>query len=452
MQILRAAGRAFALTWHLALGILKLGLRVTVNSFSRGKDSRANIFGRTLAEILAALGPTYVKLGQILSTRRDLLSEPVLQQLGALRDRLPPIPFGLVPSLFREEFGVEIEVVFSEFDPTPIASASVASVYRAQLQDGRLVAVKVRRPGIAVHIKADLCLLRSTAFLLEHIPPLRVIPLRRTIDEFGECLVRQLDFRLEATANRRLRAALVYETNIVIPALVEELCSSSILTMEYLDDLGGAVQLDADQARRSLLAALHALYRMIFVEGFIHCDMHQGNLHFLSKGRSALVDFGFMAELDRSTRLKFAEFFYAMATNDGVRCAQITLETALFAPPELAYEAFEEDVVFLVDQVAGAAASKYQVADFVVRLFDVQRRYRIVGTTGFTMAIVSLLVFEGIAKEIYPDLDFQREARPFILRASLRAYRRPSGQLDLDSIVRKSEIFERAVTEAEHGS
>jgi ubiquinone biosynthesis protein len=206
----------------------------------------------------------------------------------------------------------------------------------------------------------------------------------------------------------------------VVPALVEELCGTSILTMEFIDALHLPQVQDESRAREALVVALRALYRMIFVEGLIHCDLHQGNLHLLADGRAVIIDFGFIAELERADRVKFAEFFYSMAANSGVRCAQIILETASFFPSDFDYEAFEAKIVSLVNRVAGMKANEFQVTDFVVGLFDIQRRFRIRGTTAFTMAILSLLVFEGIAKRLYADLDFQQEAIPFILRASIR--------------------------------
>jgi ubiquinone biosynthesis protein len=378
--------------------------------------SRQRVVGRTLAETFEALGPTYIKLGQILSTRRDLLSEPATQELARLQDRLPPIPFRVVPATFRQELGAKVEEVFATLESTPIASASIASVYRGRLRDGRLVAVKVLRPGVRARVRADLHVLRLLSGLFGRLPPLRRLPVRLAVEEFSVCLERQLDFRLEAEANRRVRAMLAWEPHVSAPALVEELCSPSLLTMEFIEGLRDS---RVEGGVAALQAALRALYRMIFVEGFIHCDLHRGNLHFLPGGRAVLIDFGFMAELTRVERLKFAEFFFATATGDGARCARIIREMAIFSPPELDYDAFAAEIASLVGRVSGAKAGSFQVAGFVLQLFNAQRRHGIVGTTGFIMAIVSLLVFEGLAKEVYPELDFQRQAIPYILRASI---------------------------------
>jgi ubiquinone biosynthesis protein len=402
--------------------MVRLWIRLLLNLIVRREQYPEKIIGQTVAEVFESLGPTYVKLGQLLSTRRDLFSDPMIQCLEQLQDQLSPIPFHVLPDLFYDQFGLKLEDIFSEFDTSPVASASIATVYRARLRNKRLVAIKVRRPGIARRMESDLHMLQLGARFLEHLPPFRQVPLERAINEFSVCLIQQVDFRLEAAANRRLRTFLAYEPGIIIPELVEEYCTSSILTMDFLDGLNLSRELASDIAHKGLLTALRALYGMIFIEGFVHCDMHQGNLHLLPGGFTALVDFGFMAELKNNDRVKFAEFFYAMATNDGVRCADITLETAFYAPPNLKYERFEADIVELVNNVSGKKANEFLVAKFVLGLFDIMRRYRISGTTSFTMAIISLLVFEGIAKEVYADLDFQYEARSYVLRASLARF------------------------------
>ena len=389
----------------LAYRLARLGSRVR-----RRRDWEAAV-ARTLRQLCERLGPTYIKLGQLLSTRHDLLGEVMTDELARLQDRTPPMPFEAVPALFRAELHVELDAAFATLAPYPIASGSVASVYRARLRDGRVVAVKVLRPDVARLVETDLAVLRLVADALARLPPLRLVPIRPTLDIVGSCLRHQLDFRLEAAANRRLRAALQREPSLVIPALVPHLCSASILTMDYVP----GCQHGRAGSPRALRTALRALFRMIFDEGYVHCDMHQGNMHFLGGERVALLDFGFTAELSDAERRQFSAFFFAIAQGDGPRCAQITRAMASIVPPDLDLAAFERAVCAIVRESAGARAGEFQVARFVADMFGVQRRYRIVGTTAFTMAIVSLLAFEGIVKQVDPELDFQREALPFLL-------------------------------------
>jgi len=394
----------------LALGSFRLAAAL---ARSRGR-SRAAVTAEVAVRTLERLGPTYIKLGQILATRRDLLPESAVVELERLQDRVRPASFDDVPALFRRELGVSPEDVLSELDPVPVACGGVACVYRGRLRDGSAVAIKVRRPDVARRIHLDLRLLRFGARALTLLPPLRRLPLVEGIDEFGAGLRRQIDFRLEAEANRRIRGAVSGERNVLVPRLVDELSSESLLTMELLPV--GSARRDA-RCVPALLAALRALYRMIFVDGFVHCDLHGANLFLFPDGTAALVDFGFVAELPTETRLTFAEFFLAMASDDGRRCARITVETASFVPPELDYPAFEGEVCRLVSRAAGASIEDFSVAGFVGGLFDIQRRHRVVGTSEFVMAIVALLVFEGTAKTVAGGIDFGSEAAPFVMQA-----------------------------------
>ncbi len=334
------------------------------------------------------------------------------------QDRLPPAPFSIVPALFREELQLDLHAVFSDLEQTPIASASIATVYRGRLRDGRVVAVKVRRPDVARTMAADLRLLRMAGRFLGRLPFLRLVPVEPTLEDFCVALERQLDLTREARTSRRLRQALRHDPDVIVPAVVEGLCSPSILTMEFINGMRSPHELDRAQARIALRAAVRALYRMIFLEGCIHCDLHQGNLGFLRGGRAAIIDFGFVAEITDADRLRFAEFFYAMSTNNGALCARITRDTALSVPAGLDYEAFEAEVVALVDRITRASAGEFQVADFVGRLFDIQRRFGLRGSSGFVMPILALLVIEGIVKDVAPGMDFQSEAYPFVQAAA----------------------------------
>jgi ubiquinone biosynthesis protein len=413
------AARGLQLGLAALLATVRYSLRRARARLGSSPEARGVTAGRTLAELFQGLGPTFVKLGQILSTRTDLLGSEITRELGVLVDRLPPAPFAAVEDAFAADFGIPVSSAFERLDSHPVASASIACVYRGRLRSGEEVAVKVRRPGVGREIGLDLGLLRSGASLLGRLPGLRLIPMRPAIEEVAACVERQLDFRCEAEANRALAAALQWERGVLIPRLVDELCGESVLTMEFLQGLQAPATQHAG-SRAALVSALNALYRMIFVVGLIHCDLHGGNMHFLSGDRVALIDFGFVADFPDEDRLRFAEFFYAMAANDGERAAEITLELASFVSPRLAREAFAAEIAELVDSVAGRPAREFRVAEFVAGLFDIQRRHGVQGTVAFTMAIVSLLVFEGMVRQVDPDLDFQERAKPFILRASAR--------------------------------
>lgn len=413
--------RAVALAAHLGAAAVRYAGRRTAGRLM-GEWTRERAVGETLAELFRALGPSYVKLGQLLSTRRDLLPDETIRALGYLCDQLPPGPFGVVAELFRAELGLDVDEVFAELEPTPVASASIATVYRGRLHDGRVVAVKVRRPDVVRRIRQDVRLLRACGGLLSRLPPLRLVPVEATLEDLCAALERQLGFQGEASATRRLRTALAVEEGVVVPALVEELCGESILTMEYVDGMRPLDRSGGDEARRALNAAVRALYRMIFEEGCIHCDLHQGNLYYLPGGRAVILDFGFVVEIGREARTRFAHFFFAMAMGDGDRCARIARDIAVAVPPQLDFPAFCAEVQTLVNRACGASAGEFRVAEFVGRMFDLQRRHGLRGGSDFVMPILSLLVLEGLVLEVDPELDFQREARPFVMRAAISPY------------------------------
>jgi ubiquinone biosynthesis protein len=406
------------IAWWTSVAACTAFVRMAAAAVRGQRSRRAAIVGRTLADLLTRLGPTYVKLGQLLGGRRDLLGDEMVEALVSLRDDLPPLNPVVARRIVTREIGAPIEMVFSEFANEPSASGSIASVYRARLRDGRPVAVKVLRPDAATRIRRDLELLRRGARWLERLPRLRALPLTAAIDELGACLLRQTDFVQEAAANRHLRAGLAEMSDVLLPSLVDERCTHHILVMDFVEAFAApAVRRGEDVV--AVRAALRALYWMIFVDGVVHCDMHEGNVRCLPGGHVALVDFGFVARLAPDTRLAFAEFFFAMAAGDGPWCADIALRLAETYPNDLDERVFTAEIATIVTAATGRSIAEFNVARFVGDLFATQRRHGVRSTPAFVMAIVSLLVLEGLAKAIDSRVDFQREAMPFIARAGI---------------------------------
>jgi ubiquinone biosynthesis protein len=383
---------------------------------------RQALLGQTLTELCESLGTTYIKFGQLLSTRYDLIPPAILKPLERLQDRVAPFATRHILPILTQELGRAPRAVFAQFDPQPISSASVACVYRARLHNGQTVAVKIRRPGIVRTVDADLRLMRWGARQLVRIPALRAVPMAEVIDELGAAIVQQLDFRREAENNRRFRAHFAQNKHVRLPAMLDEYCSDGVLVMEFMEGLTRINELHERglEYRTSVVTALQALYQMIFIDGFIHCDLHPGNMYFRADGVTFL-DTGFVKEFGQEEQLLFARFFFGIVTNGGQQCAKIMHDTALSVPPEFEYQAFERTVSDLISQTAGLRASEFQVAGFAMQLFDIQRRFGLRASPNFVMAILSLLVFEGIVKTYCADLDFQGEARPFLMKALIPA-------------------------------
>lgn len=400
------------------------GVRLAASIAFRGRQRRASLCGEHLAQLLERLGPTYIKVGQLLSTRSDLLSTGARVPLTRLQDQVRCMPTVMAEQIIRSELGADLATQLTGNGLRPIAGASVASVFHATLLSGANVAIKVQNPDTARQIHVDLKLLVLVAAGLSRLPILRRIPVRETIDQLVDLIQGQLDFKREAR-NCRTLGTLMPSDQILIPIVMDDYSTASLITMEFLPEASGGSELLSLDLTSSVETATRALYAMIFVAGLVHCDLHPGNLKLLGRGRIAIVDFGLFAELDVDDRGDFAEFFVAMADDNGARCAEIAMSKASYRSLSFDAAAFTDDVKALISQNSGRRPGDFQVAGFVARLIDLQRRHGLRSTTGFTQALIALLVFEGTVKAHTPKLDFQGLARPFILPALLRADRHP---------------------------
>ena len=373
--------------------------------------------GICLRRVLECGGGALPKFGQILSTRPDLLPEEVREHLAKLQDQMPNVGRSKISQLIHSEFS---DTQFRELDLEPEASATIAQVHRAvRADDGQEVALKIMRPRVRAQIDRDCQLARVLLPLIGMVGTLRSIPMREVVGEVATTLRRQTDFVCESANLSRLRADFRNYPGILIPEVHTELCSKTILCMDYIRGLRKITDrsIPDSQARDLVRSGLHALYRMIFETGFLHCDLHPGNLQVAPDGRLVILDTGLMTELEDSTRRAFAEFFAAIALRRGTRAAEIIRATALRLPQDLNTASFDSEIADLVDRTGGLTAEHFNVASFVGELFAIQARHGILGTSRFSLIILALLVYEGTTKERYADLDFQQEAIPFVLGA-----------------------------------
>ena len=384
----------------------------------RVADLDLNKVGESLARTFENLGGAYLKIGQILSTRRDILAEELVMPLQRLQDSVPPFPAEEALSIVECALGQPADTLFSSFDPTPIGSASIAQVHRAVLRDSLTeVAVKIRRPGIDRTVRIDsrvfMTLLRGVSLL----PYIRGVPLLQAGSQIMDAIQAQTDFCAEAERHRQFFTLFEEGKPVRVPRLVDSYCAGDVLVMEYFDQLVKitALELDPKVHRTAVVAGLRGLYTMLFVSGLVHCDLHPGNILVGRNGEVVLLDFGFSTVMLRSERVAFARFFLSIAFADGATAARIVLETALRVPPNLNRTDFDRDIGELVRRASGSTAGEFLVASFVTSLFEIQRRHAVYGSPDFTMAILSLMVYEGIIRHRCSDLDFQREAIPALM-------------------------------------
>jgi len=374
-------------------------------------------FAKKLPRIFEHLGGAFPKVGQILATRADLLPLDVCEPLSDLQDQMK----ALSPSATRQILGKDSCCQnIRDVDLVPLASATVAQVHRGiRCDDSREIALKVLRPRVQRTLENDCQIIQFFGKFIARLPAMQSIPVEEALKETSDILIGQTDFAREASNLKRLHALFANSNDIFVPMLHEDLCTPEILVMDFVPGLRKLSDpvLPEQVARQALTTGVRALYSMIFKEGFIHCDMHPGNVLVAPDGRLVILDAGFMVRIDDSTRRNFAKLFLAIAFRDGSTAARIVRETAQYLPPNLNVTAFDNDIANLINRVGGLQASDFQVAGFVGELFSIQRKHGIHGTNQFTLTILSLLVFEGVAKQRFPDLNFQQEAVPFVMAA-----------------------------------
>lgn len=402
----------------------------------------------SLAADLEALGPTFVKLGQILSSRADLLPLPYLEALARLQDRVEPFPFEEVERVVAEELGVRISKAFAEFDPEPLAAASLAQVHRARLRDGREVAVKVQRPDVRATILDDLEALAEIAeFFDRYTEAGRRFAFRDMMDEFRRSLLRELDYRLEAQNLRKLRESLRRFRKIAVPEPIEDYSSSRVLTMGYLPgtkvtDLPPVSRPELDG--RALAEELAEAYMDgILVEGFFHADPHPGNVLVTSDGRLALVDLGLVARVDERLQDRLLKLVLAIADGRGHEAAQLSLQVGTrledFDEPR-----FTRRVTDLVVTFYDATLAELNLGR---ALLELARRAADSGmrpAPELTMLGKTLLHLDAVSRALDPEFDptatVRRHADSLMRRHMLKSLRPGnvfSALLDLNEFVQQ---------------
>jgi ubiquinone biosynthesis protein len=403
------------------------GLRLAAMFIRRGfRRVGTAALGEWVTRLLTALGPSYIKVGQLISTRRDLLPGAVCAALGRLTDATPPPRRRQLERVVRRAYR-DREWPFADFGWTPIACGSIATVHRAVLADGRHVAVKVRRPGIARIMYQDFGLIQLAAGPASMLPALRGVPVRTMIDQVGSAMLRQLDFVTERESLMALHGNFRAFEGVRIPEPVLEFCTEEIIVMEFVSNLVRFTpgDLAADVRRDVVRRALATVYEMLFVDGLVHCDLHPGNLYFDRDAQLVILDAGFVVRLPDVVRNLFSGFFVNMALGRGRRCADIIIESAAELPRSRDLDGFRTDLTTLVASVTGARAKDFQLGAFAARLFDLQRRHGLHAAPEFAFPLLSLLVLEGMINGFDADVDFQAEAIPVLLRRNARRTRAP---------------------------
>lgn len=392
----------------LAIAWLAAGA-AAVSGWRRVRYRAAAKWEEPVAAFCERSGGAVLKAGQILATRADLLPAGLITALSRLQEQVAPSDSDAIRDTIERSFRRPLTEVFDAFDVVPLGCGSVAQVHAARLcGTGERVAVKIKRPGIDVAFRADVAVLRACAAALGRALP--KLPFDDALLELSEALLGQIDFDQERRAHQCVWQLLRNDPGVVVPLLKPELCTGDVLVMQLVEPLERLTGHPGATAQTAVRAGLRALYRMIFDEGVFHCDLHAGNVFMDARGRAVMLDLGCTGRLVPRDRALFREFFLSIALNRGVYAATILRDSALYVPPTLDIHAFEHDVSRVVAAFAAQPAGRFGVPRFVASVFSVQKRHGIWASGAFSLAILSLLIFEGLVAHTSPELDFQAEA------------------------------------------
>ena len=373
-----------------------------------------------LRQALEALGPIFVKFGQVLSTRRDLLPADIADELARLQDRVPPFFADQVIATLTRVYGRPVEDVFREFDRNPAASASVAQVHLARLPDGTEVAVKVLRPGIARVIAGDLALLHAGATLVEWLwsDGRRLRP-HEVVNEFAKHLEVELDLLREASNASQLRRNFEGSPLLLVPRVHWDYCSSEVMVMERMRGTPvshvEALRSQGVDIPRLARAGVEIFFTQVFRDGFFHADMHPGNILVTPQGQYVALDFGIMGTLTEIDKNYLAQNFLAFFRRDYRRVAEAHIESG-WAPRETRVDDFEAAIRAVCEPIFAKPLKEISFGRVLLRLFQASRRFNIQIQPQLVLLQKTLLNIEGLGRELDPDLDLWATAKPYLER------------------------------------
>ncbi|HEY7674461.1 MAG TPA: ubiquinone biosynthesis regulatory protein kinase UbiB [Burkholderiales bacterium] len=412
--------------------ILWIASRFGLDEFALAEGSRlaralaAVLFFRSLTEpravrlrrALEALGPIFVKFGQVLSTRRDLLPADIADELAKLQDRVPPFAAELAVAEVERSFGRKLDQVFEKFERQPVASASVAQVHFAVLPGGAECAVKILRPGMLPVISKDLALLNASAGLIERFwADGRRLKPREVVGEFARHLFDELDLMREAANASQLRRNFPDSPLLVVPEIYWDWCTSTVMTMQRMR--GTPVSQVSELRRQGVdipklaRTGVEIFFTQVFRDGFFHADMHPGNILVTPDGRYVALDFGIMGTLTEVDKQYLAQNFLGFFRRDYRRVAQAHIEAG-WVPAGTRADEFETAIRAVCEPAFDRPLKEISFGRTLLRLFQTSRRFNVEIQPQLVMLQKTLLNIEGLGRQLDPDLDLWKTAKPYL--------------------------------------
>lgn len=365
--------------------------------------------------LLEELGPTFIKFGQILSTRADLIPDDVLMELEKLVDQAKPVPFEEVEGVFREELGKELKQVFKKFDKEPIASASLGQVHFAVLRSGERVAVKIQRPEARKVVEADLEIMKGLAeFMEENVPEAKKFAVVEMVEEFSHTIRKEMDYKHEGRSADRLRREFEGDETIKIPKVYWQYTTQRVLVEEFLDgkklnDLKGV----SPKIRKKVIGnGARALLKQIMEQGFFHADPHLGNFLVLKNGKVGVIDFGMVGYVDDELKEVLEKLFSSLAAQEPEGVAEQFSKLCKFEGEKKRNE-FVRDLTEIMAEYQGISIREFDLQEFVQDFIDTARKHEARVSPRFMLLAKMLVMLDGIGRRFDPDFNVFRLASEY---------------------------------------
>jgi len=423
----RNASRLFTIAWTLARHDALFGLEAlhvsplfigTCKLIARKKvDARR---GKRLASAFQALGPSFIKVGQALSTRADLVGEEIAEDLTALQDRLPPFASEIAKHLVADALGAPVESLFSSFEDEPVAAASIAQVHFAVTREGKEVAVKILRPHIHEQLERDIAMLRWLAKLAERKRPLwrkRFKPVA-VVETFATTIHIELDLRYEAAAAEELKHNTRNDADFYVPEVHWQFTAGNVLTTERIYGFHAA---DAEGMKKAGIdptatveRAAGAFFNQVFRDGFFHADMHPGNLFVLPDGRLAPVDFGIMGRIDHASQLYLAEILYGFLQEDYMHVARVHRDAG-YIPPHVSLAQFAQACMAVGKPILDKPLNEISVGRLLGQLIQIADMFEMEVQPHLLLLQKTMMTAEGVGRGLNPNVNMWKLSEPLIM-------------------------------------
>jgi ubiquinone biosynthesis protein len=409
------------------LNLLKIDQYIEAGLQIISRNRRERVERLTRAErvriVFEELGPTFVKLGQIVSTRPDLIPAEFIEELSKLQDKVPPFPYIQVKETIKKDLGRDPLEIFKSFDESPLASASIGQVHRARLQDNENVVVKVQRPGIKKLIEIDLEIILHLATLMEkNIEEMSLYRPVKIVEEFASTLEKEIDYTIEATNMERFGRLFSKDPTVYIPKVYRETITTSVLTMEYIDGIKAS---EIDKLKEANLnpkvitsRGVNLTLKQIFIYGFFHADPHPGNFFILPGNVIGLIDFGMVGVVDRPTREIFVDLLDSVVHRNAPVAAQALLKLTIYdQEPDIHY--LERELSDFMGRHLYKPLKDIELGKLMQNLVELLFHHQLMLPPDIYLMIKALGTVEGVAKKLDPDFNMVAQTAPFIARVKI---------------------------------